>query len=90
MKELKNVKIANEGILKMMSDFKIVIEKENGKISGSAIIDNEITTPEILLSLMIYVENMIINEDSEFKSIELMQLAAQCLSVAKACEKKGK
>lgn len=89
MKDFKNIKIANETILKMTPDFKITIVKENGKISGFAIPDNEIRIAEILLSLMIYCENMIINEDSEFEGSELLKLSVQCLSIAKGCEKKG-
>lgn len=89
MKEFKNVKIANDAILKIIPDFKITIAKENGKISGVTFIDNEITIYEILMSLMIYIENMIINEDNDFKGIELVQLSAQCLSIAHACQKKG-
>lgn len=89
MEEFKNIKIANEGILKMMSDFKIIIDKENGKISGVMIKDNEIRIYEILVSLMIYIENMIISKDNEFKFTDLIQISAQCLSIVKACEKKG-
>lgn len=89
MEEYKNIKIANEGMLKMMDDFKIIIDKENGKISGAVIKDNEIRIYEILLALMIYIENMIISKDNEFKFTDLIQISAQCLSIVKTCEKKG-
>lgn len=89
MEKFKNIKSANKNILKMMSDFKITIDKEDEKISGVMIKDNEIRIYEILLSLMIYIENMIISKDNEFKYTDLIQISAQCLSIVKACQKKG-
>lgn len=89
MKEFKKVKIGNEAILKMIPDFKMSIIKNEGKISGSTFADDEVKITDILLSLLLYVENTIINNDNEFTVQELVNLSMQCLSIAKACEKKG-
>lgn len=89
MKEFKKAKIANEAILKMIPDFKMSIIKNEGKISGDTFVDDEVKISDILLSLLVYVENTILNNDNEFTFQELAQLSMQCLSIATACEKKG-
>lgn len=88
MDKFKNQKIINERILNKTPNFEGIIKKCDEKI----IFETEsIDIPkfDILLSLLIYIENVIISDNTEFTTEQLIQLALQLLSISKACEKKG-
>ena len=88
MDKFKNQKIINERILNKTPNFEGIIKKCDEKI----IFETEsIDIPkfDILLSLLIFIENQIISNDTKFTDEQLIQLALQLLSISKACEKKG-
>lgn len=88
MDKFKNQKIINERILNKTHNFEGIIKKCDEKI----IFETEsldIPKFDILLSLLIFIENQIISNDTKFTDEELVQLALQLLSISQACEKKG-
>lgn len=88
MDKFKNQKIMNERILNKIPNFEVIIDKCDEKIM---LVTNNIDIPkfDILLSLLIFIENQIISNDTKFTDEELIQIALQLLSISKACEKKG-
>lgn len=88
MDKFKNQKIINERILNKTPNFEGIIKKCDEKI----IFETEyIDIPkfDILLSLLIFIENVIINDNNKFTDEQIITLAMQLLSLSKACEKKG-
>nr|DAL24237.1 MAG TPA_asm: hypothetical protein [Caudoviricetes sp.] len=88
MYKFKNQKIMNERILNKTPNFEGIITKCDEKIM---FVTNNIDVPrfDILLSLLIYIENVIISDNTKFTTEQLLQLALQLLSITKACDKKG-
>lgn len=88
MDKFKNQKNMNERILNKTPNFEGIITKCDEKIMFVTE-SLDISRFDILLSLLIYIENVIISDDTKFTTEQLIQLALQLLSISKACEKKG-
>lgn len=88
MDKFKNQKIINESILSKIPNFEAIIDKCDEKIM---LVTNNmsISKIDVLMSLLIFIENTIISDDTKFTTEQLIQLALQLLSLTKACDKKG-
>lgn len=89
MKSFKKEKILNESLLKVLPNFGGSLKKYDGEIEFEPYIDCEVTKFDVIMSLMVYIENEIINKNNKFSTVELAQIAMETLSIAHACQKKG-
>lgn len=88
MDKFINQKIMNERILNKIPNFEGIITKCDEKIMFVTS-NMSISKFDILMSLLIFIENQIISNDTKFTDEELIQIALQLLLISKACEKKG-
>lgn len=89
MKSFKKEKILNESLLKVLPNFAGLLKKYDGEIEFEPYSDCEVTKFDVIMSLMVYIENEIINKNNKFSTVELAQIAMETLSIAHACQKKG-
>ena len=89
MKSFKKEKILNESLLKVLPNFVGSLKKYDGEIEFETYSDCELTKFDVIMSLMVYIENEIINKNNKFSTVELAQIAMETLSIAHACQKKG-
>lgn len=90
MKSFEKEKILNEGLLKVIPNFVGLFKKYVGEIEFEPYSNCEVSKFDILISLMVYIENELINENNKFSKVELLQICMETLSIVHACQKKGK
>ena len=89
MKSFKKEKILNESLLKVLPNFGGLFKKYGGEIEFEPDSNCDVSKFDVIMSLMVYIENEIINKNNKFSTVELAQIAMETLSIAHACQKKG-
>lgn len=89
MKSFKKEKILNESLLKVLPNFAGLFKKYGGEIEFEPYSNCEVTKFDVIMSLMVYIENELINKNNKFSKVELVQICMETLSIANACQKKG-
>lgn len=88
MKSFKKEKMLNKSLLKVLPNFEALINKCDERIM---VVTNNMSVSkfDVLMSLLIFIENELINKNNEFSKVELVQICMETLSIAHACQKKG-
>lgn len=89
MKSFEKEKILNESLLKVLPNFVGVFKKYDGEIEFEPYSKCDVSKFNVIMSLMVYIENELINENNKFTIEQLVQISLQMLSIAHACQKKG-